>query len=164
MSAGYGERLGRALLAAGKTRLELAAILRRPDGELGVSVSAVGQVLAGHSKSLTAENSALAAKFLGVNHSWLALGVGPMLDQSPADLRAQEPVPPFGLSDAELLRQLRGLLQRVAPEVRAGVADVLAAWARDGGSDDRTGALRKLISSEPGVGNALPTIAKAERR
>ncbi|MEM4988550.1 helix-turn-helix transcriptional regulator [Collimonas sp. H4R21] len=54
---------------AQKDRQELA------DG-IGVSVQAIGQVIAGKTKALTAENSALAAKFLGVDIFWLATGVG----------------------------------------------------------------------------------------
>jgi len=65
----YGARLAEALRIAQKDRQELA------DG-IGVSVQAIGQVIAGKTKALTAENSALAAKFLGVDMFWLATGMG----------------------------------------------------------------------------------------
>ncbi|AEK63640.1 helix-turn-helix domain-containing protein [Collimonas fungivorans] len=69
MMNNYGARLAEALHLAQKDRQELA------DG-IGVSVQAIGQVIAGKTKALTAENSALAAKFLGVDIFWLATGVG----------------------------------------------------------------------------------------
>ncbi len=65
----YGARLAEALQIARKDRQELA-------DAIGVSVQAVGQVIAGKTKALTAENSALAAKFLGVDIFWLATGTG----------------------------------------------------------------------------------------
>ncbi|PRC93070.1 helix-turn-helix domain-containing protein [Solimicrobium silvestre] len=65
----YGDRLTESLRIAQKERQELA------DG-IGVSVQAIGQVLAGKTKALTAENSAYAAKFLNVDAFWLATGHG----------------------------------------------------------------------------------------
>jgi transcriptional regulator with XRE-family HTH domain len=44
--------------------------------ELGVSVQAVGAVLLGDSKALSAANTAKAARFLGVDWYWLATGEG----------------------------------------------------------------------------------------
>lgn len=68
----YGKRLEKALEMAGKDRQALAAAL-------GISPQAVGQVITGGRsgvQAFTAENSARAAKFLGVNHFWLATGEG----------------------------------------------------------------------------------------
>lgn len=65
----YGERLGWALERAGKSGAELAR-------ELGVTKSAVYQVTGGQSATLTAINSARAAKLLNVDHHWLATGEG----------------------------------------------------------------------------------------
>lgn len=65
----YGERLEQALKLAGRERQELA------DG-IKVSVQAIGQVISGKSKALNAENTALAARFLGVDFFWLATGIG----------------------------------------------------------------------------------------
>lgn len=45
---------------------------------IGISAQAVSQVLNGQTKSLSAENSAKAAKELGVDHYWLATGDGSM--------------------------------------------------------------------------------------
>jgi antitoxin HigA-1 len=65
----YGNRLGQALELAKRERQELA-------DAIGVSVQAIGQVIGGKTKALTAENSAHAAKFLGVSLFWLATGKG----------------------------------------------------------------------------------------
>lgn len=65
----YGERLDAALSKSGKDRAQLSQ-------GIGVSVQAIGQVIAGKTKALTAENSARAARFLSVDHYWLATGEG----------------------------------------------------------------------------------------
>lgn len=68
------------LRVSGKTRKDLAAVLRSPkSGEMGVSVAAVGQVINGESTALNAENTARAARFFGVDCVWLAIGEGDML-------------------------------------------------------------------------------------
>lgn len=65
----YGSRLEEALRLAQRERIELATAI-------DVSVQAIGQVIAGKTKALTAENSAKAARFLGVDAYWLATGEG----------------------------------------------------------------------------------------
>ena len=68
----YGKRLEEALRLAGKDRPALAAAL-------DISVQAVGQVITGGrsgNQTFTAENSARAARFLKVDHFWLATGEG----------------------------------------------------------------------------------------
>lgn len=65
----YGERLKEALTLSKKVRRELAA-------SLGVTVQAVGQIINSPAGQLTAENSARAARFLNVDHHWLATGEG----------------------------------------------------------------------------------------
>ena len=77
MIKNYGARLAEALQIANMERQELA------DG-IGVSVQAIGQVIAGKTKALTAENSALAARHLGVDQFWLATGMGKPKAQQPA--------------------------------------------------------------------------------
>ncbi|MCY0854299.1 helix-turn-helix domain-containing protein [Cupriavidus sp. D39] len=69
MKSTYGQRLEQALTTSGKDRQQLA-------DDIGISVQAVSQVLLGKTKALTAENSARAAKFLGVDSFWLATGAG----------------------------------------------------------------------------------------
>lgn len=65
----YGERLEHALQISRKDRVALGK-------ELGISIQAIGQVIAGKTKALTAENSARAARFLDVDQIWLATGEG----------------------------------------------------------------------------------------
>jgi transcriptional regulator with XRE-family HTH domain len=65
----YGKRLDKALTLALKERKELA-------DAIGISVQAIGQVIQGKTAALTAENSAKAARFLKVDHYWLATGEG----------------------------------------------------------------------------------------
>ncbi|WP_310614112.1 helix-turn-helix transcriptional regulator [Limnohabitans sp.] len=67
----YQDRLLKATSVAKKTRIELA-------NALGISVQAVGSVLNGNTKELTAANNSKAAKFLDCNPDWLALGTGEM--------------------------------------------------------------------------------------
>ncbi|MGT2508168.1 helix-turn-helix domain-containing protein [Cupriavidus basilensis] len=74
----YGQRLEEALAIAGKDRQQLS-------DEIGISVQAISQVILGKTKALTAENSALAAKFAGVDGFWLATGVGSPLMQAGND-------------------------------------------------------------------------------
>lgn len=77
--ATFAGRLGDALEKSGRSRIELAAVLRSSKGEMGVSQAAVGQALGGDTKALTAENCARAARFLGVDGYWLATGEGEMV-------------------------------------------------------------------------------------
>jgi hypothetical protein len=65
----YGDRLAHALTLAEKTRGDLAA-------QLEITTQAIGQCINGHTDSLKAHHSAKAARFLRVDHTWLALGEG----------------------------------------------------------------------------------------
>ena len=68
----YGSRLNAALERKKRSRADLAkAIGRTPQ--------AIGQVINGTTKALTAENNSLAALYLDVNPHWLATGEGEML-------------------------------------------------------------------------------------
>ncbi|WP_196303116.1 helix-turn-helix domain-containing protein [Ralstonia solanacearum] len=69
----YGERLQTALKLSHQTRTTLAQ-------HLGISEQAIGQVILGSTKALTAENSARAARFLRVDDLWLATGEGEPTD------------------------------------------------------------------------------------
>lgn len=148
MATTYGERLREALEAAKKSRAELAAVLRSPDGRVGISPSAIGQVIKGTSKAFSAENSAHAARFLGVNHYWLATGVGLMHDRSSVvPLTAAESPAPWLPSEDQVIRQLQSLLQRVEPDIRKGLADLLAAWVKDGGDEERIASICRLLAA-----------------
>ena len=73
----FEDRLEEAMALAGKSAKELATVLiSQKTGTLGPSVQAVYAALKGRSKSMTAENVARAARFLGVDMFWLATGVG----------------------------------------------------------------------------------------
>ena len=89
----YNDRLAAALARSGASRADLAAALK-------CSVQAVGDALAGKTRAFTARNNVLAAEFLNVSSRWLALGVGPMVDddQLSADV----------LEVAKLAQSLRG--------------------------------------------------------
>lgn len=78
MKSTYGQRLELALTTSGKDRQQLA-------DDLGISVQAVSQVLLGKTKALTAENSARAAKFMGVDSFWLATGNGSLASTETPD-------------------------------------------------------------------------------
>lgn len=65
----FRRRLAEAIKRKECSRADLAAAL-------GVSVQAIGLVLSGDTRALTAENAAKAARFLGVDYYWLATGEG----------------------------------------------------------------------------------------
>lgn len=109
----YGQRLAQAMELARVDRARLAR-------ELEVSVQAIGQVLLGKSKSLTADKSAKAARLLRVDHFWLATGEG-------------EPRPP-GLSEEALAFAVR--YDRLNVTERTRMSALLVA-ARDGVSDEQ---------------------------
>lgn len=80
----YGQRLS--------TAMELARVTDRAKlaDALEISVQAVGMVLAGKTRALTAENSAKAARFLKVDHYWLATGEGEARPSSKVSDEAME--------------------------------------------------------------------------
>jgi len=69
----YGDRLEHALQFSGISRKDLCLAI-------GVTLQALGQVLSGKTKALTSENSAKAARFLKIDHYWLATGQGQIID------------------------------------------------------------------------------------
>jgi hypothetical protein len=153
MATTYGERLQQALTHAHKTVPELARQLVKPDGQRGISGSAVYQVLRGETRAHTAENCLRAARYLQVDAFWLATGQGHMLEQPAATLAAHEPPPPHYYSNSDALSALRQLLQALPPDLRSTAADILSGWARSGGEDDRAPVLLSLT--------ALPTKRQA---
>jgi len=68
----YAERLAGAMKHSGASKTTLARAI-------GISYQAVKKVLDGGSHSLSAENNAKAARYLGVSSHWLATGDGQML-------------------------------------------------------------------------------------
>lgn len=82
----FQDRLSTALAGASVSPRELAR-------ELGVSVQAIGQVLSGETRALTAANCARAARFLAVDTLWLATGEG--------EMRPAQQTPTMALSSEE---------------------------------------------------------------
>jgi len=56
-----------------------------------ISTQAAGQLKHGRSKSLSAENAARAARYLGVSTYWLCTGDGPMIE--PTAIRPRRELP-----------------------------------------------------------------------
>jgi transcriptional regulator with XRE-family HTH domain len=117
----YGERLLQALQLNGMTE---------PDGtpkrdaraklakEAGVTVQAVGDVLRGTSKAFSAETSAKAARFLKVDHYWLATG-----DGEPRQPGLSEEAKAFAQRFDKLNAQERERWLLIIKVVRDGVSD-----------------------------------------
>jgi len=102
MSTTYGARLDTALRLAKTDRQTLA-------DQLGISVQAIGQVIAGKTKALTAENSAQAARVLGVDGYWLATGEGAVGSAKPAAAKASASIWPFArIREADVLALSEG--------------------------------------------------------
>lgn len=154
MPTTFADRLAAAIATSGKSRTDLAAILRSPKGKIGISSSAVGQLLDGKSKSMTAENCARASRFLNVDCFWLATGEGQMRERQLPKGTAQSLVassaPAPYLMPAEVLDLLADLLRKVPLPMRTAFADALAAWARAGGAEgpeDRRMALLHMLTA-----------------
>lgn len=83
----YGKRLAHALtLPPERTRAELGAAV-------GITEQAVGSVIRSKISQLKARHSALAARYLRVDHHWLATGEG--------EARPRPPLSPLALDLAE---------------------------------------------------------------
>lgn len=75
----YGRRLKIAMGLAGLLEADgelKPGAMAKIGSALGISGAAVGMVLSGQTKQFTPENSARAARFLRVDHFWLATGEG----------------------------------------------------------------------------------------
>ena len=83
MATTFADRLARALEASGKSRADLARVLRSTKGHLGISDSAIGQLLDGTSKPLTA--AAPPPPYL--TQEELLAQLGTLLLQVPVDMR-----------------------------------------------------------------------------
>lgn len=144
MQGDFGQRLQAALVYARRDRPALARILRSPtSGAMGISVQAVGQVLNGASKTLGAENTLRAARFLGVDAFWLATGEGTMV----APPSAAEPGAVYGHRGSldEALEQIGMALAQVPKPERDAVSQAFAGWAKDGGADHWRSMVRAVL-------------------
>jgi transcriptional regulator with XRE-family HTH domain len=100
---------GRLAIALGNTTREDLA------EALGISVSAIGQALNGKTRAFTAENTAMAARFLGVDWFWLATGRG-----SPRAVHAdgtEEPV-------LSALREIKRLAPQTHEQLLSRVSEI----------------------------------------
>jgi transcriptional regulator with XRE-family HTH domain len=139
----FGERLDAAIVHSKKTRAELAA-------KLGVSVQAIGQVVNGDSKTMSAENTVRAARALEVDAYWLATGEGSMSPPQPP-LGVMETPATYVVAEGQtekLLIEFGALLGGIPAERRQAAADALAGWARDGGADHWRQMFQALVSME----------------
>lgn len=98
MEGTYSERLNHAMVLAGLTGRDARAKLAEG---LGVTVQAVGQVITSPNRSFSAEISAKAARFLRVDHYWLATGEGEPRPKSAVSAEAMEFARRYDKLDAE---------------------------------------------------------------
>ena len=104
----YGKRLDQAISMAKSSRKALAI-------GIGVSEQAIGQVIRGDTVAFSAENSAKAARFLRVDHHWLATGEGDPRPQESWPFEAFSPNEYYSLDIAlreEIEDRLLGAIHR----------------------------------------------------
>lgn len=116
----YQNRLLKATAAAKKTRTELA-------NSLGITVQAIGSVLNGNTKELTAANNAKAAKFLGCDPDWLALGTGEM--KRTGTNQVQENKSNAYITAEQALRTIENYITQLEPVERQEAAALLNMFA-----------------------------------
>jgi transcriptional regulator with XRE-family HTH domain len=120
MGENYQDRLLKATMTAKKSRAELA-------DALGISVQAIGSVLNGNTKELTAANNAKAARFLGCNPDWLALGAGDM-KRSSATLARESQLNNY-ITAEQALNTIENHINELETHERQEVAALLGMFA-----------------------------------
>ena len=116
----YGSRLQAALERKQASRAELAkAIGRTPQ--------AVGQVINGSTKALTAENNSLAAIYLGVNPHWLATGEGDIAPTGQGETSNVTTLP-APRRTVDTLTELQAIVDSLTPLLRDAGLSVLHKW------------------------------------
>lgn len=115
----FGTRLGEAIKLAGKDRQEVA-------DAIGISVQALSQLIIGKSKSATAENTAKAAKALGVDFYWLATGQGkPVGPQDVKSIEVKQSTEPYSvISTTDEIIELIALYQQASKRGRENILDL----------------------------------------
>lgn len=90
----YGERFKEGLARPGRSRAGVAKAM-------GVSQQAVYAIVAGKTKSATAENNAAAASYFGCDPTWLASGKGTprWSNAAPHPSTGEPPAPPANFAD-----------------------------------------------------------------
>lgn len=89
----------------------------------------------------------------GFHAVWVAEGIGPKFAVPPT--AQEQPAGGPYLTRVDVLRRLGTLLGEVSPELRLAVADILSAWAREGGAEDRTSAILALLDASAGKAQAV---------
>ena len=120
----YAERLAGAMKHSGATKTTLA-------NAIGISYQAVKKVLDGGSRSLSAENNAKAARFLGVSSHWLATGDGEMLEGASSSAAVAVSRPPQEPAESAQMSETAPLMADMQAGNTSRRAPVVA-WARLG--------------------------------
>lgn len=121
MKETYGIRLEKAIAIAEVEREDLA-------DAMNITVQAISQVIVGRTKALTAENSAKAAKFLNVDHYWLATGIGsPRPAKNPPPV-AQDEIERIarstGVAVVDQIIELVALYQQASERGKSSILDM----------------------------------------
>ncbi|GGI16408.1 helix-turn-helix domain-containing protein [Oxalicibacterium faecigallinarum] len=117
MDTQFSTRLEQALKHSGKERQELAAAL-------GISVQALSHVFIGKTKALTAENTAKAGRFLGVDLYWLATGEGKPDGSQPVPQVSQRTEPYNATATTDEIIELIALYQQASERGRSNILDL----------------------------------------
>ncbi len=117
-----GERLQNAMTATNKIdRKGLAKAV-------GISLQALGMVLNGETKALTAENCSKAARYLGVSTDWLAAEHGAMFVSDGQTI--QQTTNDHNTNDiTHVIDRLSNRLEKLDPEVRREIASIFSIYA-----------------------------------
>lgn len=138
----YWERISEAMGHAGVTPKQLQS-------SLGISYQAMKKLEDGKTKSLSAENNARAARFLGVNSHWLATGEERMLDIK-RDVATEDSRPNAeAVTLAQALEVIADQLNTLTDERRAQAAQRLQTLALAPDSQKARAALLAMLEDGP---------------
>lgn len=148
----YGSRLQAALERKKASKTDLAKAMGR-------TPQAVGQVINGTTKALTAENNSLAAIYLGVNPDWLATGEGEMVvagRQVEASNVTTMPAPALRGLDV-VLAELQAVVDGLSPLLQDAGRAVLVKWIN--GQASRSDAVATLEGLRQASAGTMPDIS-----
>lgn len=148
----YGSRLQAALERKKASKTDLAKAMGR-------TPQAVGQVINGTTKALTAENNSLAAIYLGVNPDWLATGEGEMVvagRQVEASNVTTMPAPALRGLDV-VLAELQAVVDGLSPLLQDAGRAVLVKWLN--GQASRSDAVATLEGLRQASAGTMPDVS-----
>lgn len=119
----YGRRLDEALTHAGKSRRALADVLGCTPQAIGIVINWVGE----KDRKLETEAHARCAKFLKVDHYWLATGEGEMIIGSNQAHHGADTAQAAINTIAPDVRMLKRALEHMPPEIREKAANAALA-------------------------------------